>query len=681
MPPVKTAVPPQAAPVYDAYLGWLAAREVGNKTFDSGARCFLARFPDPQAWADLPLAARLAGTRPHLQPLLNFLMLHGHLRPGYDYLLDRKLTVILREAAVSPLGPDLKRFLAGAEVLGYSVRARTGMASEVAVRVLIQTGRPLAELADTDFTAFGQAITERETRLGRELKHYHHALYASRAVIYHLGAPAEPVPKRSTLGRWSWERHLDAVPTQVRRPMVAYLERLQGTHARSSVQGTASELAHFGRFLARHDPGLSSLALLDRRRHIEPYLNQVAAAVNHRTGQPIAASTAKKRIQAVGSFLDAIAEWGWPEAPARRLVFPRDAPKLPHPLPRYLPPDAERALLAALEASPSRLRADALLLMRATGMRIGELTDLELDCVHEVPGAGAWLKIPLGKLLTERMVPIDEETLQIIDRIVAHRSPGRPLRHPRTGKLADFLLTHQGRRVSADTLREELHRAAAEAGLDGVVPHQLRHTYATALVNAGCSLQALMALLGHVSAEMSLRYGRLFDTTDRTQLPLAAVTGGNWRDAPLIKARLAGGYCLRTAVQGSCAYANICEHCPNFRSEASFLPVLQLQRADAETLAADAAARGWGDDAAGQPVTFAEVAARARISRTTLYRRADLRAVIDEHRARGHDATTLSGLTVQIDQLRRSLEAVAAKVRRHEETIRRLERARREPRQ
>ena len=85
--------------------------------------------------------------------------------------------------------------------------------------------------------------------------------------------------------------------------------------------------------------------------------------------------------------------------------------------------------------------------------------------------------------------------------------------------------------------------------------------------------------------------------------------------------------------------------------------------------------------AAGQPVTFGLVAARAQISRTTLYRRADLRAVIEEHRAQGRDATTLSGLSVQIDQLRRSLEAVAAKVRRHEETLRRLERARRQPRQ
>ena len=71
--------------------------------------------------------------------------------------------------------------------------------------------------------------------------------------------------------------------------------------------------------------------------------------------------------------------------------------------------------------------------MRATGMRIGELTMLELDCVHEVPGSGAWLKVPLGKLLTERMVPIDEETVEIIDRIAEHRT-GRPLRHPRTGR-------------------------------------------------------------------------------------------------------------------------------------------------------------------------------------------------------------------------------------------------------
>src|SRR5262249_49316399 len=68
--------------------------------------------------------------------------------------------------------------------------------------------------------------------------------------------------------------------------------------------------------------------------------------------------------------------------------------------------------------------------------------------------------------------------------------------------------------------------------------------------------------------------------------------------------------------------------------------------------------------AAGQPVTFAEVAARAQISRTTLYRRADLRAGIEGHRTRGQDASTLTRLTLQIDQLRPTLEPLPAKGRR-----------------
>jgi site-specific recombinase XerD len=614
MPPAPWAVPDEAVDLYAGYLDWLAARGVGNRTFLSGARGFLVRHPEPQAWAVLPLRTRLAAGS-QVRPFLNFLMLHGHLRPGYDYLLERRLHAVLRDAAVSPLGPEVARFLAGAEQLGYSPRVRMGMASEVTARMLIQSGRPLAELGDDDFAAFETAIGQREARNGRDYKHYRHALYAARAVAYHLGAPAEPAPKRSTLGRWSWARHLEGVNDGLRRAMVAYLERCTATLARSTVSGTASELAHFGRFLANVDPALDTVAGLDRRRHIEPYLSAVAAAVNHRTGEPITASSQRSRIQAVGRMLDAITEWGWEEAPARRLIFDRDSPRLPHPLPRYLPPDADRRLVETLEASPHRLRADALLLLRATGMRIGELVDLELDCVHEVPGQGSWLKVPLGKLATERMVPLDDDTVALLDRIVEARSPGRPLRHPRTGRLVEFLLTHQGRRISADTLRTELHRAAAEAGLDDVVPHQLRHTFATALVNSGCSLQALMALLGHVSAEMSLRYGRLFDATVRADyeraLTLAKERLGpvlpdatpvtlntDWRAAPLIKARMAGGYCVRTLAQGTCAYTNICEHCPNYRSDATFLPTLLTQRTDAVALAADAGARGWGEEAA-----------------------------------------------------------------------------------
>lgn len=62
--------------------------------------------------------------------------------------------------------------------------------------------------------------------------------------------------------------------------------------------------------------------------------------------------------------------------------------------------------------------------------------------------------------------------------------------------------------------------------------------------------------------------------------------------------------------------------------------------------------------------------------RATLYRRPELRAVVDEHRARARDAHTLSGLTTELQQLRTAIEAVADTVRRHEVTLRRLTRNR-----
>lgn len=89
-----------------------------------------------------------------------------------------------------------------------------------------------------------------------------------------------------------------------------------------------------------------------------------------------------------------------------------------------------------------------------------------------------------------------------------------PVRH---GRPAQFLFTHRGRRLSRNAVRGELQQAAEAAGLGRTTPHQLRHTYATAVVNAGVSLLALMALLGHVSAAMSLRCGRLFDASVRQE--------------------------------------------------------------------------------------------------------------------------------------------------------------------
>ncbi|MHB8329351.1 MAG: hypothetical protein ACYDD6_06985 [Acidimicrobiales bacterium] len=132
-------IPEYTADLYDGFVEWLAQRGVGNPSFFTGARSLLRRFPDPQGFANLPLASRLAEAG-HVRPMLTFLMLHGYLHPGYDYLLERRLTAVLKEGALSPIGPDLATFLSAAEQLGYSLRAREAMASQAPVRMLIESG-------------------------------------------------------------------------------------------------------------------------------------------------------------------------------------------------------------------------------------------------------------------------------------------------------------------------------------------------------------------------------------------------------------------------------------------------------------------------------------------------------------------------------------------------------------
>ncbi len=74
---------------------------------------------------------------------------------------------------------------------------------------------------------------------------------------------------------------------------------------------------------------------------------------------------------------------------------------------------------------------------------------------------------------------------------------------------------------------------------------------------------------------------------------------------------------------------------------------------------------------AGQRVTFPKIAESAGISRATLYRQRPLRELIDQHRHPIGETLTLTALAAQVDQLHQTLEALAAKVRRHDEQLRR----------
>jgi integrase len=322
------------------------------------------------------------------------------------------------------------------------------------------------------------------------------------------------------------------------------------------------------------------------------------------------------------NVLDDITAWGWAQAPPRRLVFAADVPKLDQPLPRALAPDVDAAVMNAVARLQDPFARVGLTVLRGAGLRAGELLDLELGSIIDYGPAGTWLKVPLGKLATERMVPLSAATLAALDEWVALRGMHRPLPHPRTGVLTDFLFTQHGRRLGYTRLRNGLLTAAESARLrrtDGgvlmVTPHQLRHTWATELANAGMSLQALMSLLGHASPQMTIRYATLASPTLRAayddamgkmrrQFTLTPVGKPilpdkvGWLHSEMLKTRVAHGYCARHESAGACPYANICETCDNYVTAPEFRDTLTNQLDDVRALRTDADRRGWTNEAA-----------------------------------------------------------------------------------
>lgn len=185
----------------------------------------------------------------------------------------------------------------------------------------------------------------------------------------------------------------------------------------------------------------------------------------------------------------------------RRVDFP---PRIRY-LPRSLSPEEDQRLEQQLRYIDD-LESNVLLLVRFTGVRIGECIDLPLDCLRQV-NHGQWaLHVPLGKLHTEREVPIDEDTRRILDRILALRALFRP---SLSENPPGFLLARRRRGpeswylILCHTLADAARRAGCATPVN---PHRLRHTYATAMLRLGVSLPALMQLLGHKDIRMTLLY-------------------------------------------------------------------------------------------------------------------------------------------------------------------------------
>ena len=203
-------------------------------------------------------------------------------------------------------------------------------------------------------------------------------------------------------------------------------------------------------------------------------------------------------------------------------------------------------------------------------------------------GAGPWLHVPVGKLREDRYLPLHPHLVALIDDYrTAHVDPAHPLLLPR----------ENGRPMDRHAVTRFINKAGAAAGLGHIHPHQLWHTLATQAINRGMSLEAIAAMLGHRSLDMTLRYAKIASRTVADEyFAVSEKVEALYGQPPVLPAgtigpkmarlrrehhrMLGNGWCTRPP-ELDCAFESICETCTFFQTGIEFRPTLQAQHDDA----------------------------------------------------------------------------------------------------
>ncbi len=170
---------------------------------------------------------------------------------------------------------------------------------------------------------------------------------------------------------------------------------------------------------------------------------------------------------------------------------PTDFIAVPKKVPRRLPlclSETEAAKLIDAAESP-RDRA-VLEIFYATGCRLAEVAGMRVEHIDFPAGE---IRV-LGKGNKERIVLFGREAAAALRRYLAGRKTGPLFRNNR------------GRALNHRSLAKIVHNVAGRAGLSGVHPHTLRHSFATHLLNRGADIRFVQELLGHTSVSTTQIY-------------------------------------------------------------------------------------------------------------------------------------------------------------------------------
>ena len=184
--------------------------------------------------------------------------------------------------------------------------------------------------------------------------------------------------------------------------------------------------------------------------------------------------------------------------------------KEPDPLPKFLTDEQVQQLknsfeTQVLEAKKPHLRRDALLnratfyLLWQSALRISEVEDLQLENIDLKKRV---IYVRNGKNMIDRTVFMTDSTVKALAEYLQVRGIG-PTQNV-------FLYRNQP--ISEDLVRNRLKALGQQLGFN-VYPHRLRHTCATQLLNAGCSVTSIQKFLGHKKLKSTMIYVKVHEKT------------------------------------------------------------------------------------------------------------------------------------------------------------------------
>lgn len=222
--------------------------------------------------------------------------------------------------------------------------------------------------------------------------------------------------------------------------------------------------------------------------HIRSYLDLLLE-------QHLASKTINDRLFVIRGFYRYLhEEEGWPiENPVPKGI----ALRLPKPLPRH----AKQGEIDLLFAVITKKRDRALfMLMLRCGLRVDEVANLSLDAIDY---ENSQIVVRGGKGAKDRATYISNDAAEALAAYLQIRQS--------TQERKVFLVEkgiHKGKPISVRGIQKRIEYYSKKSGVS-ISCHNLRHTMATQLLNAGADVVTIQELLGHSKIEQTMRYSKL----------------------------------------------------------------------------------------------------------------------------------------------------------------------------